>query len=37
MSKPVIKVAAGLITDAIIAEEEALTAEEPLFAAFDDN
>ncbi len=31
------EIAAGLITDAVIAAEEALTVEEPLFAAFDDN
>ena len=31
------EIAAGLITDAVIAAEEALAVEEPLFAAFDDN
>ena len=31
------EIAAGLITDAVIAAEEAISVEEPLFAAFDDN
>ncbi|HHX34893.1 MAG TPA: DNA-directed RNA polymerase subunit omega [Gammaproteobacteria bacterium] len=30
------EIAAGLVDDAMIAAEEALTADEPLFAAFDD-
>ncbi len=30
------EIAAGLVDDEMIAAEEALTAEEPLFAAFDD-
>ncbi len=31
------EIAAGLVTDATIAAEAAISAEEPLFAAFDDN
>lgn len=31
------EIAAGLITDAIMAKEESMAVEEPLFAAFDDN
>ncbi len=30
------EIAAGVITDAIMAKEEAMAVEEPLFAAFDD-
>ena len=31
------EIAAGLVTDATIAAEDAISAEEPLFAAFDNN
>ncbi len=31
------EIAAGLVDDAMIAAEDAISAEEPLFAAFDDN